>query len=107
MTDEKWWLQEVAEAQKVISTDIPAWIEIVVHRAVTEQRYPSPFWSVSDRKTGAGLEVAVGTDRDTVVAAAIEHLQTKTEEKYDAKVQECLDLRTLRRRVRKKRLKKR
>lgn len=104
--DETWWFQEVSHANKVISPDIPAWIDIVVHYAVTEQRTVSPFWTISDYKTGAAICVEPKCDRDQVVHQAIAYLQTKTEEEYDAKVQDLLDMRAMYRRIRKKRLKK-
>lgn len=104
--DNEWWLQEVSHAHKIISTDIPAWIDIVVHYGVTERRTVSPFWTVSDYKTGSMICVDLKCDRDKVVQQAIKHISARTEEEYDAKVQELLDLRANRRRIRKRRLKK-
>ena len=88
----RWQYVKVREPADIISDDIPAWIELVVHRTASDSdKVRSPLWSVSDKASHILLTHSHET-REAAAEAAIRKIRGKDEQSYTASVEAYLSI---------------
>ena len=75
-----YFYQEVADAHRIVSDNVPHALSLVVHKCATLQGDPSDTYRVSDKETGAKICSDDSYDRDKAVENALAFLQRVSEQ---------------------------
>ena len=89
--DGKIWHQEVADAHLIVSDEIPDWIEVVVHRGVSDASLSLEGWTLTERKTRARINVSSYLNQEDVICEFLAKIRVESKENYDERVRQLKD----------------